>query len=165
MLEKNTLNGTDVVLTAQANAIENFVVCDLPGFADFADQLPTENKNVGKEGTRWWGGTTYQKSVTALRNGDMAGVPASDKLLAEMENACACVAVLAHSQQRGRHVSERAALPRRQSVQHATEAAPRHSDRAAVGLCRAGRQRRDRCQHVPQARGSHAGTGPDAGEP
>jgi hypothetical protein len=85
MWEKHTLNGTDVVLTAQANAIENFVVCDLPGFADFADQLPTEKKNVGKEGTRWWGGMTYQKSVTALRNGDMAGVPASDKLLAEME--------------------------------------------------------------------------------
>ena len=51
MWEKHTLNGTDVVLTAQANAIENFVVCDLPGFADFADQLPTEKKNVGKEGT------------------------------------------------------------------------------------------------------------------
>jgi hypothetical protein len=90
MLEKSTLNGTDVVLTAQANAIENFVVCDLPGFADFADQLPTEKKNVGKEGTRWWGGMTYQKSVTALRNGDMAGVPASDKLLAEMETLCRC---------------------------------------------------------------------------
>ena len=65
MLEKNTLSGTDVVLTAQANAIENFVVCDLPGFADFADQLPTEKQRVGKEGTRWWGGMT----LPAIRGG------------------------------------------------------------------------------------------------
>ena len=85
MLEQKTVEGTDEVLTAQPSAIENFVICDLPGFADFADQLPTEKKNVGKEGTRWWGGMTYQQSVAALRYGDMAGVAASDKLLAEME--------------------------------------------------------------------------------
>jgi hypothetical protein len=85
MFEKSTLNATDEVLTAQPSAIENFVVCDLPAFADCADQLPTEKQNVGKEGTRWWGGMTYQKSVTALRDGDMGGVAASDKLLAEME--------------------------------------------------------------------------------
>jgi len=85
MLEKSTLNGTDEVLKAQPNAIENFVVSDLPGFADFADQLPAEKQRVGKAGTQWWGGMTYRQSVTALRYGDMAGVAASDKLLAEME--------------------------------------------------------------------------------
>jgi hypothetical protein len=85
MLEKSTLHGTDEVVKAQPGAIEHFVVCDLAGFADFAGQLPTEKRRVGKEGTRWWGGMAYQKSVTALRYGDMAGVPASDKLLAEME--------------------------------------------------------------------------------
>jgi hypothetical protein len=42
MLEKSTLNGTGEVLKAQPDAIENFVVCNLPGFADFADQLPPE---------------------------------------------------------------------------------------------------------------------------
>ncbi len=85
MFEKTTLNGTDEVLKAQPGATENFVVCELPGFADFADQLPTEKQKVGKEGARWWGGMTYQQSVKALRDGDMAGVAASDKLLAEME--------------------------------------------------------------------------------
>jgi hypothetical protein len=85
MLEKSTLSGTDEVLKAQPDATENFVVCDLPGFADFADQLPTEKRKVGKEGTRWWGGMTYQQSVTALRDGDLSGVAASDRLLAEME--------------------------------------------------------------------------------
>jgi hypothetical protein len=59
------------------------VVCDLPGFAGFADQLPSEKQRAGS--TRWWGGMAYQQSVAALRYGDMAGVAASDKLLAEME--------------------------------------------------------------------------------
>ena len=85
MLAKRTVNGTDDVLKAQPGAIENFVACDLPGFADFAEQLPAEKQKVGKEGTRWWGGMTYQQSVTALRDGDMSGVAASDKLLEEME--------------------------------------------------------------------------------
>ncbi len=85
MLEKKTVSGTDDVLKAQPSAIENFVVCDLPGFADFANQLPTEKQKVGKEGTRWWGGMTYRQSVAALRDGDLVGVAASDKLLAEME--------------------------------------------------------------------------------
>ena len=74
------------------------MVCDLPGFADFADQLPTEKKNVGKEGTRWWGGMTYQQSVTALRYGDMAGVAGERQAARRNGNACAGVAVLAHSQ-------------------------------------------------------------------
>ena len=85
MFEKKTLKGTDEVLSVQRGAIENFVVCDLPGFADYADQLPIEKRAVGEEGTKWWGGMTYDQSVAAVRCGDTAGVAASDKLLSEME--------------------------------------------------------------------------------
>jgi hypothetical protein len=58
----------DEVLEAQPGATEHFVVCDLPGFADFAEQLPAEKQRVGREGARWWGGMTYRQSVTALRD-------------------------------------------------------------------------------------------------
>ena len=85
MFEKKTLKGTDEVLSAQRGAMENSVVCDLPGFAEYADQLPTEKRAVGEEGTKWWGGMTYDQSVAAVRCGDTAGVAASDKLLREME--------------------------------------------------------------------------------
>jgi hypothetical protein len=82
MLELRTLKATDAVLSSQPKAIENFVVCDLPGFAAFADQLPA-NKRGGSE--QWWGGMTYDQSLLALRHGDLSGVAASDKLLREME--------------------------------------------------------------------------------
>ena len=85
MFEKKTLKGTDEVLSVQRGAMENFVVCDLPGFADYADQLPIEKRAVGEEGTKWWGGMTYDQSVAAVRCGDTAGVAASDKLLSEIE--------------------------------------------------------------------------------
>ena len=165
MLEKSTLNGTDEVLKAQANAIENFVVCDLPGFADFADQLPTEKQRVGKEGARWWGGMTYQQSVAALRYGDMAGVAASDKLLAEMET------LVTVSQSWRTHNSvvgmcpNVPAVPRRQSLQHEAETAMRDHDGASIDICRTGRERRHRRKDVPKAWGSDARAGSHAGEP
>jgi hypothetical protein len=82
MLEQRSLKAAEAVLTIQQKAIENFVVCDLPGFAHFADQLPTD-KRAGSE--QWWGGMTYDQSLLALRHGDLSGVAASDKLLREME--------------------------------------------------------------------------------
>jgi hypothetical protein len=85
MFLKTTLEGTEAVLRAQPNAIENFVVCDLPGFADFADQLAPESRTIGKERIRWCGGMTYEQSLAAVRSGDLTGVAASDKLLGELE--------------------------------------------------------------------------------
>ena len=82
MLEQKTFKATDAVLSGQPKAIENFVICDLPGFAQFADQLPC-NKRIGSE--QWWGGMTYDQSLRALRHGDLSGVAASDALLREME--------------------------------------------------------------------------------
>ena len=39
MLEQKTLKATDAVLSTQPKAVENFVICDLPGFAQFASAL------------------------------------------------------------------------------------------------------------------------------
>jgi hypothetical protein len=85
MFLKTTLEGTEAVRRSQPNAIENFVVCDLPGFADYADQLPREKRNVGQERAQWYGGMTYDQSLAAVRCGDTTGVAASDKLLSELE--------------------------------------------------------------------------------
>jgi hypothetical protein len=82
MLEQRTLKATEEVLNAQPKASENFVICDLPGFAAFSDRLPAD-KRSGRE--QWWGGMTYDQSLLALRQGDLSGVAASDALLREME--------------------------------------------------------------------------------
>jgi hypothetical protein len=82
MLEQRTLKATEAVLRTHPKAIENFVVCDLPGFAVFADRLPA-NKRGGSE--QWWGGMTYDQSLLAVRQGNLSGVAASDALLREME--------------------------------------------------------------------------------
>jgi hypothetical protein len=82
MLEQKTVKATDTVLAAQPKAIENFVVCDLPGFAQFADRLPS-NKRAGSG--QWWGGMTYDQSLLGLQHGDLSGVAATDALLREME--------------------------------------------------------------------------------
>jgi hypothetical protein len=85
MFEVKRLRATDEVLREQRNAVENFVVCDLPGFADFADRVPRDRRTATAKRAQWWGGMTYDQSVTALRYGDEAGVAASDKLLGDME--------------------------------------------------------------------------------
>jgi len=86
MFEKRVLEGTDDVLRSQRNATENFIVCDLPGFAAFAHQVPSEMRVAGKEANQWYGGMTYDQSVADVRRGDTAGVAASDRLLGEMES-------------------------------------------------------------------------------
>ncbi len=85
MLEIKRLNANEEVLREQRNAVENFVVCDLPGFAEFSDRLPTDRRTAGTGRKRWWGGMTYDQSVAALRYGDQSGVIASDRLLRDME--------------------------------------------------------------------------------
>ena len=40
MIQLIKLPAVDAVLDEQPRAKENFVLCDLPGFADFADQVP-----------------------------------------------------------------------------------------------------------------------------
>jgi hypothetical protein len=85
MLDIKRLSATDEVLRVQRGATENFAVCDLPGFAEFADRVPEKERAATAERIKWWGGMTYGQSIAALRNGDESAVPASDKLLGEME--------------------------------------------------------------------------------
>src|SRR5215211_2489773 len=86
MIQSTTLTATEVVLKEQRRAEENFVLCDLPGFAEYADRLPPEKRTADDQRIRWYGGMTYDRSIEAVRSGDLTGVAASDKLLGEMES-------------------------------------------------------------------------------
>jgi hypothetical protein len=82
MIQTSRLQATEAALDEQPSARENFVLCDLPGFAEFADRLPSEKRVSGK---KWYGGMSYDQSVDAVRRGDISGVAASDRLLGEMD--------------------------------------------------------------------------------
>ena len=149
MFEQRTLEGTDEVLRTQRNATENFVICDLPGFAAFADRLPSEKRGAGKEGSQWYGGMTYDQSVAAVRCGDTAGVAASDKLLSEMES------LMPVSQSWRTFNSVVGMCPNvpqylgGQSVQHEAETALHDRNRSFVDLRRTGCQRGHRREDLP----------------
>ena len=164
MFVKTMLEGTEAVIRSQPKAIENFVVCDLPGFADFADQLPAERRVVGKEGTRWYGGMSYEQSLAAVRSGDLTGVAASDKLLGELE---ALVPVSKSWRTFNSVIGMCPNVPQylAGTEQYAAQAAVRDGYSAALDLRRTGRQRRHRRQDVPQTRRRNAGAGSHAREP
>jgi hypothetical protein len=82
MIQKIALKGTEAVTSG---ASENFVLCDLPGFADFADQIPIGKRSANDARREWYGGMGCDQSIEAVRRGDASGVAASDRLLAEME--------------------------------------------------------------------------------
>src|SRR5438067_11986312 len=86
MIQTITLPGTEAVLSVQAGAKENFVLCDLPGFAEFADRVPGDKRSENDQRRDWYGGLSYDRSLAAVQYGDLSGVAASDKLLAEMES-------------------------------------------------------------------------------
>jgi hypothetical protein len=85
MIQTLKLNGTESVLEEQPKAKENFIVCDLPGFAEFAERVPSERRATNQGAKKWFGGMSFEQSVDAVRSGDVSGVAASDRLLAEME--------------------------------------------------------------------------------
>jgi hypothetical protein len=85
MLQILRLDGADSVRDERPDAKENFVLCDLPGFADFADRVPHESRHRGKANDKWSGGMSHERSIEAVRCGDLAGVAASNRLLGEME--------------------------------------------------------------------------------
>jgi len=84
MIQTIALKATEAVLSVQRSAKENFVLLDLPGFAEFADRLPIGKRNDTRN--QWYGGMSFDQSIEAVRRGDMAGVAASDRFLAEMES-------------------------------------------------------------------------------
>ena len=84
MIQTMGLKGTEAVRDEQPRAKENFVLCDLPGFAEFADRVSEEKRAASETRKDWYGGMSYDRSVEAVRCGDLTGVAASDKLLGEM---------------------------------------------------------------------------------
>jgi hypothetical protein len=70
--------------TAVKGAMENFVVCDIPGFADFVESVPSDKRKA--ENRSWYGGMSYTESLKATRTGDLRGVPESDRFLTQMEH-------------------------------------------------------------------------------
>jgi hypothetical protein len=85
MIQTMRLNATESVLEEQAKAKENFILCHLPGFAEFAERVPREKRATTESAKKWFGGMSFEESVKAVRRGDVSGVAASDRLLAEME--------------------------------------------------------------------------------
>jgi hypothetical protein len=85
MIQTLKLNATESVVEEQPKAKENFVLCDLPGFAEFAERVPRDKRATAESAKKWFGGMTYDQSLDAVRRGDVSSVAASDRLLAEME--------------------------------------------------------------------------------
>src|SRR5260370_7311882 len=86
MIQTIALPGTEAVLRVQARAKENFVVCDLPGFAEFADRVPGERRSGNDQRRDWYGVLSFDRSLPARRCGDLSGGAATDKLLPDMDS-------------------------------------------------------------------------------
>jgi hypothetical protein len=64
------------------------VICTLPELAALADAVPENNaerRMADRNGKEWCGGTTYATATEHVKTGDLAGVPASDKILDKIE--------------------------------------------------------------------------------
>jgi hypothetical protein len=85
MIYKATLSATEPALNVQPEAREHFVLCDLPGLAEFAERVPQSKRACDASTLKWCGGMSYERSLAAVRRGDWGGVAARDRLLAEME--------------------------------------------------------------------------------
>lgn len=63
---------------------------NLAEFANLADSVPPGQREASRErcnsGNRWTGNKDYDESIKQTRLGDLSGVAASDKLLAELES-------------------------------------------------------------------------------
>src|SRR5216684_3966470 len=79
MIQTITLPGTEAVLRVQGRAKENFVVCDLPGFAEFADRVPDKKRSENDQRKDWYGGLTYDRSLRCVA-----------ETLAELRQATSC---------------------------------------------------------------------------
>jgi hypothetical protein len=64
---------------------DQIAVTDLSGFADWIEALP-ETAHTRSVDRAWCGGMDYRAARSAVRHGDMAGVAASDALLARFES-------------------------------------------------------------------------------
>lgn len=62
-----------------------FAVCDLPGFAELADNVTTMYRTSCHSRSEWHGNKDFAKSIDQVRNGDLSGVAASEALLDKLE--------------------------------------------------------------------------------
>jgi hypothetical protein len=66
-----------------------FAICDIGGFADLAERVPEtafSRAHANGNNKNWNGGVKYDAALSHMRTGDLAGVPASDKLLDSIES-------------------------------------------------------------------------------
>lgn len=70
-----------IIETKSDNGREALAVCDLPGFADFCAEHKSERR-----ASNWNGGMSAVDSLQRVRTGDLAGVPASDRFMAQIES-------------------------------------------------------------------------------
>lgn len=66
---------------------ETFTICDMSGFAQVAEAIPASNgERRGTTATNAWSGSkAYDVSLAQCRTGDLSAVPASDKILSDIE--------------------------------------------------------------------------------
>ena len=62
-----------------------FAITDLPGFADLADKVKGHHRSRCTEKNDWTGSKSFATSTDQVRNGDLSGVAASEKLLEKLE--------------------------------------------------------------------------------
>lgn len=62
-----------------------FAVCDMAGFAELADTVTGYHRSRVTARNAWTGGKAYSTAVDQVRNGDLAGVAASEALLDKLE--------------------------------------------------------------------------------
>jgi hypothetical protein len=66
-----------------------FAVCDIAGFAELAASVPERDEQRARAGRRtqaWDNNVDYDTSLSQMRLGDLACVPASDKILESIES-------------------------------------------------------------------------------
>ena len=73
------LPAIEAIQKVQPRARDQYLVCDLPGLAQAASAL----RHAG--GGDWSGNRTNAESARMVANGDMAGVPASEQYLSNLE--------------------------------------------------------------------------------
>lgn len=62
-----------------------FAVCDMAGFAELAAKVTGYHRNRVTRAADWTGNKDYSTAVDQVRNGDLAGVAASEQLLDKLE--------------------------------------------------------------------------------
>jgi hypothetical protein len=69
----------------RAQSMDRFLVCDMAGFAEAANTSRNSSYGGGGAGD-WYGGMSFDQSLTAVRQGDTSSVAASEAMLSRLED-------------------------------------------------------------------------------